>query len=215
MDAKAEGRLRGVAEDLHRTSDFGKQTTESIRKAGCSASRPTQLRSSAQPRTRDDSSALPHGRRALSAAAAGPCTGRLRGGRGRPPSCAAVGGCGTRGFVRGSVPSGRHERRGGGPGSRHLQPAMHAAANVVVRVRAGGGAAGAASAEALSRCVPCGPPPPRGLGFGWAALPGAYWGRIVPGGCEASVREALLRCWGVGGPERQRLLPAITRFFLI
>lgn len=80
MDAKAEGRLRGVAEDLHRTSDFGKQTTESIRKAGCSAGRPTQLRSSAQPRTRDDSSALPHGRRALSATAAGPCTGRLRGG---------------------------------------------------------------------------------------------------------------------------------------
>lgn len=73
-----------------------------------------------------------------------------------------------------SGPGGSDERGSGGPGSRHVQPALHAAADLLVRVPAGGGAAGAAPAEALSRCVraarPCWRPPPRGLGRGLAAL---------------------------------------------
>lgn len=63
---------------------------------------------------------------------------------------AAAGACGAALGAGGS-----DERGSGGPGSRHLQPALHAAADLLVRVPAGGGAAGAAPAEGLSRSATC------------------------------------------------------------
>lgn len=44
---------------------------------------------------------------------------------------------------------GQDERGGGGPGGGHLQPALHPAADLLVRVPAGGVAVGEASAQSL------------------------------------------------------------------